>query len=160
MKLYREGNNEIRIQLTREDLESYSMTADELDYDSPQGKRVIWELFDKARQETGFDTEGEKIYIQLYPTNRGGCDLFVTKLEKHTCFCFSDFDTLYTALSQNNLPIGSDLWREEKKGIFYAIVPEEAVPPLFFEFGEKIKAPSRIFLKSHCRKMHWEQRKL
>ena len=159
MKLYRQGKCEIRIRLTKEDLASYSMTVDDLDYDSARGKQVIWELFDKARRETGFDTAGEKIYIQLYPTDRGGCDLFVTKLEKSRfCFCFSDFDTLYSALSRTTLPAGSELWKEKKNGRFYAFVPEQETPPCFFEFGEKIKTPSHIFLNSRCQKVRWEER--
>lgn len=161
MKLYRQGESEIRIRLTKEDLASFSITAEELDYDSAHGKRVIWELFDKARRETGFDATGEKIYIQLYPTDRGGCELFVTKLEKsrsRICFCFSDFDGLYTALGREKLPGDSELWKDEKKGKFYALVPEKEVPNLFFEFGEKIKIPSEIFLKSRCRRIGWKER--
>lgn len=161
MKLYRQSESEIRIRLTKEDLASYSMTVDDLDYDSAQGKRVIWELFDRARQETGFEADGEKIYIQLYPTERGGCDLFVTKLESahsRVCFNFADFDTLFTALRNGKLPSDSELWQDEKKGCFYAMIPEHKTPPLFFEFGEKVKTPSRIFLNSRCRRVTWEER--
>ena len=161
MKLYRLGESEIRIRLTKEDLASFSVTAEELDYDSVRGKKIIWELFDKARQEVGFDAAGEKIYIQLYPTDRGGCELFVTKLEKEEkklCFCFADFDTLFTALKQTDLPKETNFWKNTANGRFYVLLPEEAVPPVFFEFGEKVKAPSHIFLNSRCRKVRWEER--
>lgn|GEM_PF-1814254 len=161
MKLYRQGEGAIRIRLTKEDLEAYSMTAEDLDYDSAQGKRVIWELFDKARRETGFDAAGEKIYIQLYPTDRGGCELFVTKLEKEEkklCFCFADFDLLYAALTRSPIPLGSELWREKKRGVFYALIPEKEAPLAFFEFGETIKMPSKIFLKSRCHRVRREER--
>lgn len=161
MKLHLQGECEIRIQLSREDLERYQMTADELDYDSPRGKRVILELFDRARLETGFQTEGERIYIQLYPTACGGCELFVTKLEKEVkrvCFFFSDFDALYGALGQSHFPEYADLWRNEKKGHFYLLIPEDRTPHLFYEFGEKIKTPSSIFLRSRCRKLRWGER--
>ncbi|MBQ3076026.1 MAG: adaptor protein MecA [Clostridia bacterium] len=160
MKLLRQGESGIRIRLTKEDLASYSMTVEDLDYDSARGKQVIWELFDKARQETGFDATGEKIYIQLYPTDRGGCDLFITKLEKEdvgACFYFSDFDNLYPALSRSPLSPSCKLWKDKTKGCFYAIVPECDAPPLFFEFGEKVKMPSHIFLRSRCQKVRREE---
>lgn len=163
MKLYRQGESEIRIRLTKEDLASFSITAEELDYDSAQGKRVIWELFDKARRETGFDATGEKIYIQLYPTERGGCELFVTKLEKarnRICFCFSDFDVLYSALGKTGFPPDAEFWRDEKKGRFYALISEKDVPLLFYEFGEKTRLPSEIFLNSRCRKIQRKERLL
>ena len=163
MKLYRMGECEIRIRLTKEDLESFSVTAEELDYESVRGKKIIWELFDKARREIGFDTAGEKIYIQLYPTARGGCELFVTKLEQgksRSCFSLSDFDTLFTALSLSALPMGAELWRDTRSDKFYAIVPEDAAPPVFYEFGEKIKIPSSIFFSSRCRKMRWGERQV
>ena len=163
MKLYRQGNNEIRITLTKEDLDAYSITVEDFDYDSTHGKRVIWELFDKARRETGFDASGEKIYIQLLPSETGGCELFVTKIEKEEeirdCFFFSDFDCLFTALSHTvSMPDGATLWKDGRKGHFYALIPENKTPPVFYEFGEKVKTPSSIFLHSRCRKVHWEER--
>lgn len=162
MKLYRLGEREIRIRLTKEDLASFSVTVEELDYDSARGKKIIWELFDKARQETGFEADGEKIYIQLYPTERGGCELFVTKLEKEAkkeCFCFADFDTLFTALTRSPLPSEAELWKEERRGKFFVLLPEEKTPVAFCEFGEKVKTPSHIFLNSRCKKVRWEERK-
>ena len=163
MKLYRQGESEIRIRLTKEDLASFSITAEELDYDSAHGKRVIWELFDKARRETGFDATGEKIYIQFYPTDQGGCELFVTKLEKEQrsiCFCFSDFDGFYHALGHNKHPLDCQVWKDTKKSTFYVLISEKDAPPLFFEFGEKIKVPSLVFLNSRCQKIHWKERLL
>lgn len=162
MKLYRQGNREVRIRLTNEDLEAFSMTVEDLDYDSPQGKRVIRALFDKAKEELGFETAGEKIYIQLYPTGGGECDLFITKLEwaaKPSCFRFSDFDSFFAAVSHASPPITVDLWQEKKSGRFYALTNERVIPPLFPEFGERVKIPSQTFLRSRCRKLRWEERK-
>ena len=119
MKLYRLGENEIRIHLTGEDLEAYSITLDDFDYDSTKGRRVIWELFDRAREETGFDAAKEKVYIQLYPKESGGCELFVTKLEKEdderVCFLFSGSDNFLSALSLFSLPpVGASYYRDRE----------------------------------------------
>ena len=162
MELYRMGENAIRIRLNSEDLEAYGMTFEELDYDTPQGKRMIHALFEQVKDEAGFDTAGEKIYIQLYPTRPGGCELFITKLEKEekrsVCFCFSDFDALFEAVSRTKLPAESDLWQEKKNGCFYVLTTEGVAPALFFEFGEKIPPPSHIYLRSRCRRVRREER--
>ena len=162
MKLYRQGKREIRIRLTNKDLEDFAITVEELDYDSPRGRRVIRALFDKAKEELGFDAAGEKIYIQLYPTGRGECDLFITKLErepKPSCFLFSDFDSFFATVSHASSPVSVDLWQEKKSGRFNVLTNEKETPPLFPEFGERVKIPSQTFLRSRCRKMHWEERK-
>lgn len=162
MKLYRQGKCEIRIRLTNEDLKEFAITVEELDYDSPRGKRVIRSLFDKAKNELGFETAGEKIYIQLYPTSLGECDLFITKVQGEAepgCFRFSDFDSFFAAVSRAPSKIRMDLWQEKERESFYALAKEEEIPPLFSEFGERVKLPSRIFLRSRCRKLRWEERK-
>lgn len=160
MKLYREGKNELRIHLTKEDLESFSITLDDFDYDNTRGRKVIWELFDKAREETGFDASKEKVYIQLYPMEKGGCELFVTGLEKeekeNDCFLFSGFENLYFAMRLfSEFPPKAALYRRKEKEDFLFFLPSEEIPPALSEFGKKVKAPSELFLKSRCRKIDW-----
>lgn len=162
MKLYRQGKSEIRIHLTNADLKDFAITVEELDYDSPRGKRAIRSLFEKAKKELGFETEGEKLYIQLYPTSGGACDLFITKLQnekKAVCFRFSDFNSFFDAISRTPSEIPVDLWQEKEGERFYALTKESEAPPLFGEFGERVKLPSPVFLKSRCRKIRRVERK-
>lgn len=163
MKLYREGKNELRIHLTKEDLEHFSITLDDFDYDNTRGRKVIWELFDKAREETGFDASKEKVYIQLYPMEKGGCELFVTGIETEEkskdCFLFSRFEDLFSAMQLfPSLPQKSALYRMKEKEGFLFLIPSEEVPPALLEFGEKVKAPSLLFLKSRCQKINWSRK--
>jgi len=161
MKLYRLGNNEIRIHLTPEDLEALSIALEDFDYDSTKGRRVIWELFDRAKEETGFDAAKEKVYIQLYPKKNGGCELFVTKIEDEEeirdCFSFESFEEFYTAIAKfSELPESMECYRFLKSDTFLVLIPSCAVPPYLAEYGEKLKdVPSRAFLKSRCKKIHW-----
>ena len=164
MKLVRMGDNEIRIHLTEHDLEKFSITLDDFDYDSTKGRRVIWELFDRAREETGFDASKEKVYIQLYPRDGGGCELFVTKLDFSSkpgeCFLFQGFDAFYLALqAAGDLPKNCSFWRVRKKELFFVFLPPGSAPAVFFEFGERLsKAPSDTYLFSQCEKVQWEYR--
>ncbi len=160
MKLYREGKNELRIHLTKEDLDHFSITLDEFDYENTRGRKVIWELFDRAREETGFDAAREKVYIQLYPMEKGGCELFVTGIEtdqkESDCFFFPRFEDLFPAMQLfSEFPQKADLYRAKNKEHFYFLIPSELVPPRLLEFAYKTKAPSEIYLKTKCRKTNW-----
>ncbi|MBR4288865.1 MAG: adaptor protein MecA [Clostridia bacterium] len=158
MKLYRLGKNEIRIHLTEEDLDAFEITPKEFDYDSTKGKRVIWELFDRAKEETGFDAAKEKVYIQLYPKNDGSVELFVTKIEKEEedrdFYVFTDADAFLSALSLfDKVEEDTAFYRLKRKDCFFALIPTHRTPPDICEFGEKIAPPSKTFLRSQCQKL-------
>lgn len=158
MKLYRLGENEIRIHLTEKDLSAFSITPKEFDYDSTKGRRVIWELFDRAREETGFDAAKEKVYIQLYPKSDGSVELFVTKLaeekEDRDVFLFSDEDSFLTGLSLiKKSREDVSVYRQKGTKRYLVFIPSHKVPPEMGEFAEKRQAPTEIFLKAGCERL-------
>ena len=77
------NGNKLKITLTAEEIEKYSLSEDERINDSPETRRTFWRILDAARGECGFETNGEKVLIQFYKTQSGG-ELFVTKLGKLT----------------------------------------------------------------------------
>lgn len=74
------GEDKIKVMLTEEDLEEFELSADELDYANTETKRMFWDVLSRAKARTGFDTDGQKVLVQLYPSKDGGCEIFVTKL--------------------------------------------------------------------------------
>ena len=74
------GDGKIKVSLTKEDLEEFELSADELDYANTETKRMFWDVLSRAKARTGFDTDGEKVLVQLYPSKDGGCEIFVTKI--------------------------------------------------------------------------------
>jgi len=165
VKLYRLSKKEIRISLSREDLCRYAITPEEFDYDSTKGKRILWELFDLAKEETGFDAAGERIYIQLYEKKNGGCEIFVTQLEDESdtesCFVFSDLESLFAALSLfTKFPEEIRIYRVGKTLRHLVVLPHRTIPNGFWEYGRKTDSlPSSIYLKSQCRKIDFPERK-
>lgn len=83
MELLLISENKIKISLTKEDLDGYSITADGIDYDNTETRRVFWTLLDEAKRQTGFDAAKNRIFIQIYPGKDGGCELYVSKI-KHS----------------------------------------------------------------------------
>ncbi len=70
----------LKIMLEKEDLCQFEISADRLDYSNTETKRMFWDLLNRAKHETGFDTDGQRVLVQLYPSKDGGCEMFVTKI--------------------------------------------------------------------------------
>jgi len=82
MELLLISENKIKISLTKADLDGYSITSDDIDYDNTETRRVFWTLLDEAKRKTGFDAAKSRIFIQIYPGRDGGCELYVSKLSR------------------------------------------------------------------------------
>lgn len=81
MDLIRINDNKLKIMLTPSDMECYALDADTMDYTQTETRRAFRSILDEARNRTGFDVSGDKIYIQFYPSRGGGCEMFVTKYD-------------------------------------------------------------------------------
>ena len=66
--------------LDKEDMIKYKLDATATESDSVLTRRAFREILAVAGDEVGFDTEKDKVLIQLYPSRDGGGELFVTKL--------------------------------------------------------------------------------
>jgi len=80
MEWIRISNNKLKIMLTAEDAARYALCPDTADYADSVTRRAFRAILTDMRGETGFDAADDKIYIQMYPSREGGCELFVTKM--------------------------------------------------------------------------------
>ena len=85
MELIVIGENRLKIMLTGEDMARYDLTEPEPLGEAaggvtPHTREVLRHIFADAHSEIGFDTEGERLFVQLYASKGGGCEIFVTKL--------------------------------------------------------------------------------
>ncbi|MBQ8408535.1 MAG: adaptor protein MecA [Clostridia bacterium] len=78
MELILISNTKLKIMLSESDMRQYRIGS-ESDCAEPATRRAIRSLLEHAREQIGFNTEGEEIFVQLYTSKRGGCELFVTK---------------------------------------------------------------------------------
>ena len=79
MDLIRIDDNKLKIMLTPVDMQSYALD-DTMDYTKDETRQAFRSIMSEARSRTGFDAEGNRVYVQLYPSRSGGCEMFVTKL--------------------------------------------------------------------------------
>lgn len=76
------SESKIKIMLTAADMARLEIRAEDMDYSDTETKRAFWEILSAAKKKTGFDTEGKRMLVQLYPSKDGGCEMFVTLIEQ------------------------------------------------------------------------------
>ncbi len=80
MELIRISNTKLKIMLSESDMKEYQI-GEEADCAEANTRRAIRTLLELVKDQIGFDTEGEEIFVQLYTSKHGGCELFVTKCD-------------------------------------------------------------------------------
>ena len=78
MELILINSSKLKIMLNENDMKEYSIGSDS-DCVEPGVRKAIRSLLERARDQVGFNTEGDEIFVQLYASKKGGCELFVTK---------------------------------------------------------------------------------
>ena len=80
MELIQISENKLKIMLSETDMIKYSLDGEDADYSKDETRRAFRQMLSYVRQMSGFDTRGERIFVQMYPSRGGGCEVFVTKL--------------------------------------------------------------------------------
>lgn len=80
MDFIRIGSNKLKIMLTREDAARYALCPDTADHTEEKTRRAFRAILTDIKEKTDFDAAEDKVYIQIFPSREGGCELFVTKM--------------------------------------------------------------------------------
>ena len=80
MELIVMSGGKIKVMLNQKDIERYDIRASDLSYEDIHTRQAFRAILAEVRAQTGFDTEGEQLLVQVYPSKDGGCELFITKL--------------------------------------------------------------------------------
>ena len=89
MELIVISSSKLKIMLSADDMNKYALSA-EIDYTDRKTRQAFKNILEVAKEQTGFDTENDKIYIQLYPSRKGGCEVYVTKIDEENEQCFKE----------------------------------------------------------------------
>ena len=82
MELLRINEKKLKVILTEEDMDRYRLDQDTMDYDTTETRSAFWQILDEAKHRTGFDACGARIFVQIYPSRGGGCEMYVTLVEE------------------------------------------------------------------------------
>ncbi len=80
MELILINDKKLKIMLSPEDVAEFELDCESADYDKTETRRAFWHILDEVKRKTGFDAASERVYIQLYPSREGGCEMYVTKV--------------------------------------------------------------------------------
>ena len=80
MEWIRISESKLKIMLNAEDAKRYALDCNTADFADAATRTAFREILTEVRSETGFDATEDKVYIQMYPSKSGGCELFVTKM--------------------------------------------------------------------------------
>ncbi len=69
----------LKIMLTPDDMVKYEL-EDVKECEHVRAGKALRRICEDARAAIGFDTEGERLFVQFYASREGGGELFVTKL--------------------------------------------------------------------------------
>ena len=89
MELILISDSKLKIMLSPDDMNFYDIDCGSVDYGSTETRRAFWSILDTAKKKAGFDAASDRVYIQMYPSRDGGCEMYVTKLgqkaQKSSC---------------------------------------------------------------------------
>lgn len=146
MELIRISDTKLKVMLSEEDMILYDLDTETLDYDNKETRRAFWQILDEAKRKTGFDAASDRVFVEVYPSKKGGCEMFVTKVgkldegskrtksltamrKKENIYVFDTFDTT-TLMCEKLKEIGyegkSSVYVDNGKGIYYLIVEERS----------------------------------
>lgn len=74
------SKSRLKVMLTPEDMRDYDICPDMSDTADPKSREVFWSILNEAKEKTGFDSEGHRVFVQVYPSRHGGCEMFVTRI--------------------------------------------------------------------------------
>ena len=80
MELILINDAKLKIILNDADMEYYRLDCNCANYNNTETRRAFWDILDEVKHKTGFDAASDKVFIQLYPSKEGGCEMYVTKL--------------------------------------------------------------------------------
>ena len=149
------NEEKLKIILSNRDMLELNINIESLDYSNVSTKKAFWEILDKAKESTGFNADNSKLFVQVFPSADGGCEMFVTKynssetlnknenknINKKTVkkieiskFIVSDYDNisnLCKRITDEGYVLKSHLYITEPKKYILILDPYENMPSFY-----------------------------
>jgi len=165
MEIIKINCEKVKISLSNDDMEHLQINCDMLDGCDKRGRQAFNKILDEAKDKYGFYTTGKRIFVQLFPSKDGGCDIFITRLNdsfdkkytvnkrKNTCYLFESINELILfckTVKRQNYDQSSSLYIDENKRKYYICLQKDFT---FAEeyYGKKCSANSDAYIREHCR---------
>ena len=177
MEFLRIGETKLKVTLSKEEAKEYNIKLRDGAYAGNELRACLRRVLEEAKRRSGFDAGGDKLLVQLYPADGGGCELFATKLQAlaerekrmvtasenlttysggRAVYCFPDLSTLIAATrvvaSRCN---DCDVYAADS-GEYYISAREHTLNgisdlDILSEYGKRMTAIPRHILKEHTK---------
>ena len=175
MQFTRISKSKVKVIISEEECRRYKIVATDGEYDSLQLRESLPEIFKEMKAGINFNFGTEKVLIQLYPTEDGGCEMYVTTLdyltgkdknailgasnlntyERRRCqYYFSSLMDMSRALKQvKREGIDSDLYYDNSGGYYLSVCENvfdgQGELSCFTEYAESVPQLPRAYMIEH-----------
>ncbi|MFA5658089.1 MAG: adaptor protein MecA [Oscillospiraceae bacterium] len=74
------SSSTIKIVMDEDDMSLYDVSFDKLDRSCPKTKRLLIDLIENIKEETNIDLSSERLFVEAFPKEDGGCLLYLSML--------------------------------------------------------------------------------
>ena len=160
--------SQLKVMMDPDDMKVYKLSCEENATDPVDRKCALRSILKKAREETGFASDGRRVIVKMFPSRDGGCEMFVMCLgyaercegeavsyplrEGMPVYLFPTFDQLASAccrLTAAGFSGESAAYREVGKVKYYLVVSKPS--PLIPEMGGTLlRSCALTYINEHC----------
>jgi len=175
MNFLRIGKHAVKISLNSNEAQEYRI-LESMSLDSAEIKEAFSRLLNKAKETVDFSYAGRKIFTEIFPSNDGGCEIFIScinieegvvykdknqtrALKSKEIISIYDFDNLLNLLSvasrlreinyNGNSSIYYDLERKRYFMILEDASPKDIKYAFIQEYAKYIKTNASSYVKEH-----------
>lgn len=178
MDILRIGNDSMKLILSSDDMNAYSLSCDTISSNRSRAVAAVREILREAGKHCDFPFERSKISVQLYASPKGECEIYVRRLDtspsaslefkKSKCEIFISpliserdvfvyaFKNLLTMMQACRCLLTaeyggeSSAYRDESTAAFYLIIEERS--PFPAECGGRLcDRSTAYYINEHCR---------
>ena len=162
MELIRISDKKIKISLTSAELEDYELTAEMISGSDKRSKKAFRELLVHAKETADFDADGEKVFVQIFRSDGGGCEIFVSLItdksgaserkRRDGAFTFSGMkDLLSSCRALKRMGYGgvSSAYKSENGYSLILLNATEEQCAYVTEWGRRIEVPNEAYVSEH-----------
>lgn len=162
MEVIRINRERIKIMLSPDDMVEMDINCDMLDSFDRKGKEAFGKIMQEARDRCGFISCGRKIFVQVFPSKDGGCEMFITKMndnelssrvkkQKRYYYKFEVFQNLLSFCAAiMNINYNCAVYKDNEKGIYYIITDEKC--DICGEFGGvECSETCDVYISERCK---------
>lgn len=73
------NESKLKIMLTPDDMVVYRISEEMLTFEKKDVRSTFSEILDDVKAKTGFDSTSGRLFIQVYPSKDGGCEVYLTR---------------------------------------------------------------------------------